>query len=437
MNTLYGAYGVLTSGLFVPLFPAFWTYTRITGKYRRHLRERLGILSQKAIQGPAGDPRIWIHAASLGEVKVAASLVNPLKNMMPACSLIVSTVTEHGRKLAEELFGREVSVIYAPIDFFISVRKALSNVRPDVMVFLETELWPAWIFEARRMGVRIALINGRISIRSFRGYFRLRWFFREVLKCLDKLSMIREEDAARIKAIGADPEKVVINGNAKYDLLASTVNPELELQMRKTLNLHGSDRVFVAGSIREGEENLVLDAYAKILKAFPEIILIIAPRHLDRIPLMESLSKKRGFGVQLWTDIVRGNEKRTAQVVIVNTFGELFKIYSVGTIVFCGGSLVPMGGQNPLEPAVWGKVVLYGPSMYNFSDAKALLEADNAGMQVSSYESLAEKTVWFLGRPEQAKAYGQRGRTAVLKNEGAGEKHAQVITELWKSRVNV
>ncbi|UCF82999.1 MAG: 3-deoxy-D-manno-octulosonic acid transferase [Desulfobacteraceae bacterium] len=432
LSILYGTYSALTSGLFISLFPGFWVYTRITGRYRRHLKERLGLLSLEAVRKLRGRPRIWIHAASLGEVKVAASIVEALRLMIPDCSLIVSTITEHGRKLAREIFEEEIPVIYAPIDFVGSVRKALSRVRPDVMVFLETEIWPAWLFEARRMGIKTALINGRISVRSIGRYIKLRSFFREVLRNLDVFSMIRAEDAERIKAMGADPKKIEINGNAKYDLLGCNVDPGLEREMREVLNLETSHIVFVAGSTREGEEAMVLDAYEKILKEFPDTILIIAPRHIERAPAIESLIERHGRGYQLRTDLDKGKAKRTKQIVIINTLGELFKIYSVGTIVFCGASLVPLGGQNPLEPAVWGKPVFYGPSMENFMDAKELLEANKAGILISSPEMLAEKAIWFLSHPEELVVHGERGRAAVLRNKSAGEKHAKVIMRLWK-----
>ena len=436
MKMLYGAYFALSGGLFISLFPAFWTYTRITGKYRRHFEERLGVFPPEVVQCLTGRPRIWMHTASLGEVKVAASIVKALRRIMPGCSLIVSTVTEHGRKLARETFGEDIPVVYAPIDFVGSIRKALFTVRPDVMVFVETEIWPAWLFEAHRMGIKTALINGRISVRSIGRYLKLRPFFRDVLRNLDVFSMIRAGDAERIKVMGADPQTIEINGNAKYDLLGATVDPGIESEMREILNLEASDKVFVAGSTRNGEEAMLLDAYEKILKEFPETILIIAPRHIERIHAIGALVEKRGLGYQLWTDLDKDKAKRTEQVVIINAFGELFKIYSVGTIVFCGGSLVPLGGQNPLEPAAWGKAVFYGPSMENFMDAKSLLEANKAGLPISSPEMLAEKAVWFIGHPEELKAYGERGRAAVLKNKGAGEKHARVIMRLWESVAN-
>jgi len=382
------------------------------------------------VQTLSGSPRIWIHAVSLGEVKVAGSIINALRQILPTCSVIVSTTTKHGRELATETFGDNIPVVYAPADFIGSVRKALFRVHPDVLVFLETELWPAWLTEAHRMGIKTALINGRISMKSIRGYLKFRPFFRGVLRNVDAFSMISDEDSARIRAMGADPNKIEVHGNAKYDLLASLADPAMETQMQKILNLEASSPVFVAGSTRGGEEEMVLDAYERIMKEFPNTALIIAPRHIERTTEIRSLLEKRGFRYQLRSELDDDAAKRTEPVIIINTFGELFKLYSIGTVVFCGASLVPLGGQNPLEAAVWGKVVFYGPSMENFLDAKAILEEVGAGIPVSSPEMLAKKALWLLRHPDSLKALGARAREAVIRNQNAADKHAKVITGL-------
>ena len=430
MGILYGAYTLLTSSVFLFCLPPFWIYTRLRGRYRDNLKERLGLLPPKLAQTLSGSPRIWIHAVSLGEVKVATSIIKALRQTLPGCSVMVSTTTKHGREFAMETFGQDIPVVYAPIDFIGSVRKALSRVRPDVLVFLETEIWPAWLREARRMGIKTALVNGRISVRSIGGYLKFRHFFREVLRNVDAFSMILEEDGARIRAMGADPKRIQINGNAKYDLLASLADPSVETEMRQILNLEATQPVFVAGSTRGGEEDMVLDAFEKIVREFPDTVLIIAPRHIERVPEIGSLVERRGFRYQLRSELGGDKAKRTEPVVIINTFGELFKIYSIGTVVFCGASLVPLGGQNPLEPAVWGKAVFYGPSMENFLDAKTLLEEAGAGISVSSPEMLAERAIWFLRHPDALKNYGARAKQAVIKNQHAAEKHAKVIAGL-------
>ncbi len=427
---LYGAYKLLSSGLFMSCLPAFLVYTRISGRYGKNLEERLGYVPRELAGELSGSPRIWLHAVSLGEVRVAAALINALGQVLPECSILVSTTTEHGREFAKRTLGEGVPVVYGPVDFIGSVRKALTRVRPDIMVFLETEIWPAWLVEAQRMGIKTALINGRISVRSIGGYLRFRPLFREILKHVDAFSMISEEDADRIRVLGAPAEKVQVNGNAKYDFLTTLTDPSIKTEMQKILNLEASHQVFVAGSTREGEEEMILDAYKKILKEFPGMILIMAPRHIERTPAIESLLAKRGVGYQLWRDLDGGGARRTEPVVIINTFGELFRIYSVGTIVFCGASLVPLGGQNPLEAAAWGKVVFYGMAMDDFQDARVLLEESGSGVQVSNPDMLAEKACWFLDRPDLLKTRGGRAREAVLRNHNAAEKHARVIRGL-------
>jgi 3-deoxy-D-manno-octulosonic-acid transferase len=430
MNILYLPYTLLTSALSVLFIPSLWTYTRLTGRYARHFKERLGLLPSHVVKKIGGRPRIWLHAVSLGEVKVAASIINAARRIMPGCSFVLSTTTESGRDMAEAIFGNDLPVIYAPIDFVGPVLKALTSVRPDAMVFLETEIWPTWLYMARSMGIKTALINGRISLKSVGGYLRFRFFFKEVLKNFDIFSMITEKDAARIESIGADADKIEINGNAKYDLLAGAADPTAADEIRNLLNLGAEARTLVAGSTRSGEEKQLLHAYKKILKIFPDTILVIAPRHIERTSEICAMIKAHGLEYQLRTNLDR--ERRTKQIVIINTFGELFRIYSIAAIVFSGGSLVPLGGQNPLEPAVWGKAVLYGPYMDNFLDAKAILEANDAGVEVKDSEALAEKVMLFFSHPEELKRTGERARYAVLQNEGAAEKHAEVIKRLLK-----
>jgi 3-deoxy-D-manno-octulosonic-acid transferase len=429
MSSLYNAYKALTSGVFLTCLPPFWLYTRLSGRYRKGFGERLGFLPGTIPEKRTGSPRIWIHAASLGEVKVAGAVADHFHAQVPESEIVVSTNTDHGHGLAEKTFG-ESSVVYAPLDFFMTVRKALSIVQPDVMVFLETEIWPAWVTEAHRKGIKTAMVNGRISVRSVQRYRRLRGFFREVLGKVDALSMITEEDASRIVEIGADPRKIEVNGNAKYDLLVKEADPDLTGKARAMLNLEPSQPVFIAGSTREGEEETVLDVYEKLAKRFPGMVLVIAPRHIVRTPAIESLVKSRGYPYQLRTEFEEVDSVRTAPVVIMNTFGELFGLYSAGSINFIGASLVPLGGQNPLEAAVWGKAVLYGPHMEDFLDAKALLENVGAGVEVKDGKVFAEKAIWLLDHPDTAAHLGMKGREALLRNQGAAEKHAAVITRL-------
>ncbi|MFO8089621.1 MAG: glycosyltransferase N-terminal domain-containing protein [Desulfatiglandaceae bacterium] len=422
------SYTALSSGLFCLLLPAAMVYTGVTGRYREGMKERLGILDSKDVR-PQGAPRIWIHAASLGEINVAFSLIKAVKKIRPQCAFVLSTVTPHGRDLALKKAGVDTRIIYAPVDFIGCVQRALQAVLPDILVFVETEIWPVWFFQAKRLGIPIALVNGRISHRSLSAYTRFRPFFKVVLSHVDRFSMIGARDAERIITVGAEPGKIQVNGNAKYDALAGMADPGLENNVRRLLDLHQNTKVIVAGSTRSGEEEQIFDAYKQIVSSFPETVLIIAPRHIQRSQGILSTAVSAGFSCQLRTELGAGR-RRSAQVLILDTFGELFAVYSTATIVFCGASLVPLGGQNPLEAASWGKVVCYGPFMDDFPDARALLEEAGAGFTVSGAEDLTREVLHFFRHPEERSHLGELGRNALLSHRHAADRHAKVILEL-------
>jgi len=426
---LYGIYCFLTSALFFLLLPGFCIYIALTGKHRKGFTERLGFISQNIRLQLTGPVKIWIHAASLGEVRVAVSIIRSLKKIIPQSSILLSTTTEHGHAFALESFEGSVPVIFAPIDFIGSIKMALTQLKPDVMVFLETEIWPAWISEAKRMGCKILLLNGRISARSISQYTKFKFFFRVILGKVDFFSMISEEDASRIQSMGAPSDKIRINGNAKYDLLSDSASKEKEVEMRSVYNTHNDRPVIIAGSTRGGEEIKLLFAYQKILKRFPKALFIIVPRHLTRIQEIEHLIRSHGFRYQLRSSFDGIKNKRQAQIVIVDKFGELFSLYSIGDIIFCGASLVPLGGQNPLEAAIWGKVVFYGPYMDDFLDAKSLLESVEAGIVVDNEDILVKKAIWYLDNPEILQKTGDSAKAAVLMNRNAAERHARAILQ--------
>jgi len=430
MNLFYIIYIVITTIAFVVIAPFFLVYAVVSGRSLKGLNERLGWITRPGDDLYKGSQRIWIHAVSLGEVRVAEAIAGELKRLFPDSSITISTMTAHGRNLALEIFGKDFRVIYAPLDLIPFVGMALKRIRPDVLVFLETELWPVWSSEARRRGIKIALANGRISPRSFGRYLRLRPLFRHVLSKFDALSMISEEDKKRITAIGADPAKVLANGNAKFDLLKGLAEPSVEMEMRTLFSLKDDVPVLIAGSTRTGEEEKVIEAYKKIIREFPETVLFIAPRHIERSGDIAAILEKNRLGYQFRSDLKDPSKKRDKQVIIVDSFGELFSLYSIGTVIFSGASLVPLGGQNPLEAAIWGKPVLYGPSMEDFLEARALLEENNAGIEVSNAGMLAEKVIALLKDKMLLAGYGARARDSVLKNRRAAERHAAVIADI-------
>ena len=430
MNPSYAAYRLMSSGLFLMLFPTVGLYRRIAPKHRLCLDQRMGRYPEAWVRSLTGRPRIWLHAASVGEVGVAMPVMRALSRRMPACRFILSTTTAHGQASARSRAGSETRCVYAPVDFTAAVRSALSAFRPDILMLLETEIWPNWLAQARRMGVKTALVNGRISVRSLRGYLRARGIIRETLSHVDAFSMIHPSDAGRIRRIGAPAEKISVNGNAKYDLLIRGADPQQRRRMQRLYRLEPGQPAFVAGSTRRGEEAIVLDVFGRAIERLPEAVMIAAPRPVARAPRIRERARRRGFTCQMRTALDGKGCERTASVVVLDTIGELPAVYSMASVAFCGGSLVPLGGQNVLEAAVWGRPVLYGPSMEDFQDARMLLEKTGGGVQVASGGMLAEKVLGDLADPGLADAVGRRARKAVESHAGAAGKHADVICRL-------
>lgn len=427
---LIQCYTILGWVLFYCLSPLLLWIPLSKPRYRDHFGERLGLLPLRRLKALGGGPRFWIHAVSLGEVKVAEAIAQAIRRHVPDAAFVVSTITPHGRRLAEEVFREQALVVHSPLDAAPCVKRALKAVRPDVLVLLETEIWPLWVAAADRMHIRTAIVNGRISARSIKRYVKLRAFFRPVLERISLFSMITEADRSRILSMGAPRERVVVNGNAKYDLLGKSIRAEDKDRFRRLLSLEEGQPVIVAGSTRTGEEKSILKAFERVRKAFPEAVLVIAPRHLERVREIEALVKRTGLPCELRTGLDGVGRRRFAPVVILDTFGELFGLYSVATLAFCGASLVPLGGQNPLEPAAWGKMVLYGPSMGDFTDARVLLEGAGAGETVHDGDELAERIIWYLSHPGTREERAAKGRQAVLQNLGAAERHALEILKL-------
>ena len=432
MRLALPAYRALSTGLFFAAWPGWWVYSQLTGAHRDGWRQRVG--DYGAVPLGNGRPRIWFHAASVGEVNAAAVIAAALRQSIPRVRLVVSTTTAHGRAAAQERLGNIAdSVLLAPVDWPGAVNRALDRVAPDLLVCVETEIWPNWLAAARRRGVRTALVNGRISPRSVRRYRRVRPLMAAVLEGVDRLSMISADDAARIRELGAPPERITVNGNAKFDLAGAPPDPAVAEILRRRFNLEGSVPVIVAGSIRNGEAAPVLDAFQRVRRRFPQAVLIIAPRHLQRVARICADIRQRSLVYQRRSRIGGAQAARTAPVVVLDTIGELRDLYSIATVVFCGGSLVPRGGQNLIEAAAWGKPVICGPYMDDFRAATDLLAAAGAVFPVADAQGLAERLEDLLDHPEAANRAGSAGRAVVEENRGAARRHAAVLAALLQA----
>jgi len=426
MNLLYNL--LLPLAALVGL-PYYAVRMLVTGKYRKSLGPKLGFYSGEEIfSALQGSPRIWVHAVSVGEVTAAAPVVAELRQRYPEACIVLSTSTETGQEMAQRLVTQATALIYYPLDLPFVVAKMLKRVQPDIFIPTETELWPNFLIQCRGKGVRVVLVNGRISPRSFRRYGRTRFFWKGLLAGLNGLGMISERDARRVLALGAPPEKVQVLGNAKYDSLASRTSAVLQAEIARKLDIRSGSPVFVAGSTHEGEEAVCLTVYRRLLEFDPEFQLILVPRHIERGPAVADLVRQAGFeDVIRVSEINSGRQRQGERIVLVDVIGELFKVYSLATVVYCGGSLVPRGGQNILEAAAWGKVVFYGPSMEDFEGEKALLEEAGAGVPVADAGELQERMLLLLADPEALKQRGEQGRLAIAANAGAARRYADLI----------
>ncbi|HOF04798.1 MAG TPA: 3-deoxy-D-manno-octulosonic acid transferase [Syntrophales bacterium] len=427
---MYFLYNVVLAVAAVLALPYYGLKMAVTGKYRRSLGAKLGRTSPAVYDRMQGTPRIWIHAVSVGEVTAAAPIVAALRARLPGACLVLSTGTETGREMAGRLVGEATALIYYPLDLPPVVARVLDRVRPDVFVMTETELWPNFIRACRVRNIKVVMVNGRISPRSFRRYHRSRFFWKGVLDLVERVGVISGTDADRIRALGLPSSRLEILGNAKYDGLAAKVAPHLREEISRRLNLPAvsDDPVLVAGSTHDGEETVVLAVYRRLLREFPALKLILIPRHVERGPVVRDLVRQYGYeDVITVKEITAGRRREGERVIVVDVIGELFKIYSLATVVFCGGSLVPRGGQNILEPAAWGKVVCYGPSMEDFRSERELLEGAGAGICVRNEEELFAAARMMISRPDLRVEKGEKAREVIQANRGAAERYADLI----------
>lgn len=420
---MYLLYNALLAVAFVLSIPYYLWKGRGTGKYLKTFRERFGRLPA----GVAGKtPSVWIHAVSVGEVLAARTLLGPLRGRFPGRRMVVSTTTVTGNGVARSTLSGHDALFYAPFDFPGPSKHALEAAQAQLLVLVETELWPNLIREARRRGTRVALVNGRISPRSFPRYRRLRFFLTPVLAQVDLFLMQSEAHAARIRAMGAPEGRVRVTGNLKFDAVdVPAPSPALEAAFRP---LHGRP-VLVAGSTTDGEEAALLRVYARLLAAEPDLALTLAPRHPERFDAVAPLAESLGFQCRR-RSVSDTAPWRDRDVLLLDTLGELASAYSYATVAFVGGSLVAKGGHNVLEAAAWGKPVVVGPHMENFQEIADQFRAEGALAQVQDEDELTGALAELLADEARRRELGGHARALVEKNRGALRRTVDALAEL-------
>ena len=383
-------------------------------KYVGTMRERWGRLP--ADVNPAGRPSIWIHAVSVGEVQAARALIPGLRDRYPDHPLWLSTTTQTGRAVAARVEGVD-GLFYFPLDLPAAVDRVLDRVRPALFLAVETELWPNLLRRCARRGVRTMLVNGRVSDRSYPRYRLVRRLFRRVLADVDRYCAQSEESARRLVALGAPADRVATTGNLKFDA-APPPSSGARSELLRALRFARERPVVMAASTHPGEEGPVLDAWRRLRARAPGRFLVLAPRHPERAAEVAALAAERGIAVVRRSRLPAAGAG-PADVVVLDTVGELAAAFGMATVVFLGGSLAPVGGHNVIEPAAWGKPVVFGPHMRNFAEIADLFLANRAARRIAGAEELEPVLEELLSDPRERAALGAAARSLVAANRGA------------------
>ena len=409
-------------------------------KHRAGFRERLGRVPER-IKGNPGNPNIWIHAVSVGEVLAIVPLVEELRRRLPASRIYVSTTTATGQALARHRFG-EKNVFYFPFDLALCILPYLRDINPALVVTAETEFWPNLLRFAKRVGAKLAVVNARISDRSLVGYRRWRLLLRRPLTQVDLFLAQTQDDAKRLALIGAITERIQTTGNLKFDVTVPAELPVVQ-ELRQAFVRGQAKSILVCGSTVASptggapEEQLLLAAFSKVLQVDPAAVLLLAPRKPERFEQVASLVESRGLA--LWRrSRLAGNEAIAGGVVLLDTIGELASLYRLGTVAFIGGSLVPAGGHNILEPAQAGVPVLVGPHTESFRDIVHIFRQADAVVVVRPHaEAIADCFLALIADPEKRAILGARALQAFQSQAGATQRTAEALLRLLGVRHTV
>lgn len=390
--------------------------------YHKRWRERFGFFAAPAsVTGS-----LWVHAVSVGEVNAAEPLIKALRNDYPNAPLVVTTVTPTGSERVRQLFGDSVFHVYLPYDLPFAVTRFLRRVRPRLAVIVETEIWPNLYFTCRKRGIPMMIVNARLSERSLRGYKPMGTLVSRALSCVRQIAAQSRTDAARYRELGADPEKIVVTGNLKFDM---PVPYDAEHKGEELRRQWGPLRpAWIAGSTHEGEELPVLEAHLEVLTRWPDALLLIAPRHPERFKLVENSARSLGFSVG--TRSADRVPSAAHQVFVIDAMGELMPFYAAADLAFVGGSLVPIGGHNVLEPAALATPVLVGPHTFNFEEITLTLIQEGGATRVNGAEELGHHVLQLLRDQSRRDRMGMVARIVFDSERGAVQRVIGMIDRL-------
>ena len=423
---MYWLYNLLGLGYLLISCPYYLGRVLSRKDYREGFASRFGILSSELRASLASGKWIWVHAVSVGEFLAAEPLVKELRTRCPDHSFLVSTVTPTGQQLARKSKHVDHS-LYLPLDILgFAIDGLFEMVRPELLVLMETEIWPNLIRIAHRKDVPIALVNGRISDRSYPRYRKVRCFLRKLLPQVSFFGVQTAEDAKRMRSLGAREESIQVTGNCKFDTV-STPSQEALDEFRALLNPNGDRKLIVGGSTHPGEEEMLGSVFKRLRADCPDLLLLLAPRHIERRDSIVRTLSRMDVKVICRTDLSGERSAHDADVVVLDTIGELSRIYSLAEIVVIGKSFLAEGGQNPLEPAAVGKPVFMGPHTENFREVARLLVEGGGALQVKNEQELYDQIKRFLENPELGAETGRKAKEIVDSQRGACARNAEIL----------
>lgn len=427
MQFLYNLAAIIVVVLIIPMF--MLRAVRERGFVER-IKQSLGFFPEHALDRVEKQRAIWVHAASVGEIVATSPLIKEFRKEFPASPILVSVVTTSGYEMANRIIKDADAIIYFPLDLPWLASHVFRRIAPRVFLPVETELWPNFLKTARQCHVPVMMVNGRISDKSVKRYKYMRGLLSDMIGTVKKFAMQSPIDAEYIMRLGAPPELVIVTGNTKFDQTYTDVSPEEKQKILTEMDLLDNDGIFLAGSTHRGEEEFVLAAFKAVRERHPSARLVIAPRELLRTTEVTHICKKAGFTVALRTELQKqAVHTEHADIVILDTIGELGKVYSVGDVVYVGGSLVPHGGHNILEPAAHGKAIIVGHYMFNFKDTHALFKGRSACITVKDGKGLTKEVLRLFDEPEERHRMEAETLAIVAENKGASRKSALILRE--------
>ncbi len=403
----------------------------LSEKRRQTVLQRLGLTSLPESLSLASDPeRIWIHALSVGEVLSAVPLVKEVADRFGKNNVVFSASTKTGFDIANKRLSEDVDAIFFfPYDFIFSIKRVLSKVRPQLVIIVETDIWPNFLAETKARHVPVLLVNARLSEKSFAGYMRLAVFTRSVFSKFSKICAQTPEDARRFKLLGVPPQMVTVTGNIKFDQPAPPMSDEKIGQLRHSMNIQPCQRIIVAGSTHQGEETSLSEALTQIRKVHKNLMMIIAPRDPKCSASVRQLFQSAGFLAVLMSELDHVPRGKRMDVIVIDAIGFLSQLYALADVAFVGGSLIPFGGHNPLEPAVFSKPVLFGPGMTNFTQIANMLLNAGGAIQVADAENFSKAATTLIEDREASRKMGSHALGVFNANRGALEKTLKEIEQ--------